>query len=149
MNLTVQGSDGNSSIPYMGCYGVGISRIVAASIEQNYDEKGIIWPQQIAPFDLHVVVLNPKNNATLNQLSEEIEQYCAQHGIEVIIDDRDLTPGNKFADADLIGCPHRLIVGEKGLKNEQIEYKTRNNPKAQFIPLHNWQEMLITRVKYN
>lgn len=146
MKLKVQGADGNELTPYMGCYGIGISRIVAASIEQNHDEKGIIWPQQIAPFDCHIILLNPKNNPELSNLSEAIERFCEAHHLEVIVDDRPLTPGNKFADADLIGCPHRFILGEKGLKNQHIEYKQRSNTKAELIPINNWRTFIRERI---
>lgn len=142
MHLAIQNADGNDLIPYMGCYGIGVSRLVAASIEQNHDHRGIIWPKSIAPFDLHIVLINPKNNPQLDQLSESIEHYCEQHQTTVLIDDRPLTPGNKFADADLIGCPHRLIIGEKGWEKGHLEYKARHEKQSQSIPLSIWQDFI-------
>jgi prolyl-tRNA synthetase len=149
MKLTIQNKEGEEINPYMGCYGIGVSRIVAASIEQNNDQRGIIWRQQIAPFDLHIVLINPKNNPEINALIEQVETLCQQHHLEVITDDRPLSPGNKFADADLIGCPHRLVIGEKGLKNGELEYKARSCEQSDAIPLDNWQEKLITQITPN
>ena len=112
----------------MGCYGIGVTRIVAAAIEQNHDERGIIWPDPIAPFHVVLVPLNLQKSARVRAAADALyEQLCAA-GIEVLYDDRDARPGVKFADAELLGIPHRIVVGERGLEAGTLEY--RASPRA-------------------
>jgi len=125
MKLEVLDSNGKNVNPYMGCYGIGISRIVAAAIEQNHDEKGIIWPKAISPFEILIIVLNDKNDSSVLDEALKIYQELKSDGIEVLIDDRDERAGVKFADADLLGIPKQVIVGKRGIEKNIIEFTSR------------------------
>ena len=109
----------------MGCYGMGVTRLVAAVIEQNHDNSGIVWPETLAPFSLHIVALNAQKSAAVQELAEQLYQSATASGISVLLDDRNERPGVKFADADLIGIPHRIVIGDRGLQNGVVEYKHR------------------------
>jgi len=111
----------------MGCYGIGVTRIVAAAIEQNHDERGIIWPAPIAPFQVVLVPLNLQKSARVREVSDRLYQELNAAGIEVLYDDRDARPGVKFADAELLGIPHRLVVAERGLEAGRLEYRHRRD----------------------
>ncbi len=121
---------GRGSAPIMGCYGMGITRLVAAIIEQNHDERGICWPETTAPFDVHIVALNYTKSGAVRQVAQELLERCAARGVDALLDDRDERPGVKFAEADLLGLPRRITVGERGLKNGQVEYRHRNGGDA-------------------
>jgi prolyl-tRNA synthetase len=110
---------------YMGCYGVGVSRIVAAAIEQNHDAAGIIWPEPMAPWRIAVCVINPKNDAKVSAAAEALYRELSGAGIEAVLDDRGLRPGVMFADIELIGVPHRVVVSERGLAAATFEYRAR------------------------
>ena len=125
MKLEVLDSNGKNVNPYMGCYGIGISRIVAAAIEQNHDDKGIIWPKAISPFAISIIVLNDKNDSTVMDHAIKIYQELRADGIEVMIDDRDERAGVKFADADLMGIPTNVIVGKRGIEQNKFEITSR------------------------
>ncbi len=125
MQATFLDPDGQNSVPIMGCYGMGITRLVAAIIEQNHDDRGICWPEPTAPFDVHIVALNYGRSEAVRKTADELLTQCTGAGVEVLLDDRDERPGVKFADADLLGIPHRITVGERGLKNGQVEYRHR------------------------
>ena len=125
MKLEVLDSNGKNVNPYMGCYGIGISRIVAAAIEQNHDDKGIIWPKAISPFAISIIVLNDKNDSTVMDHAIKIYQELRADGIEVMIDDRDERAGVKFADADLMGIPTNVIVGKRGIEQNKLEIPSR------------------------
>ena len=125
MKLEVLDSNGKNVNPYMGCYGIGISRIVAAAIEQNHDDKGIIWPKAISPFAISIIVLNDKNDSTVMDHTIKIYQELRADGIEVMIDDRDERAGVKFADADLMGIPTHVIVGKRGIEQNKLEITSR------------------------
>ena len=125
MKLEVLDSNGKNVNPYMGCYGIGISRIVAAAIEQNHDDKGIIWPKAISPFAISIIVLNDKNDSTVMDHAIKIYQELRADGIEVMIDDRDERAGVKFADADLMGIPTNVIVGKRGIEQNKLEITSR------------------------
>ncbi len=119
----------------MGCYGIGVTRVLGAAIEQNFDDKGIIWPASIAPFE---VVLCPMGMDRSEAVKEETEKLYAEllaAGIDVILDDRGLRPGGMFADWELIGVPHRIVVGDRGLKEGNLEYLGRRDPEASAVPL--------------
>jgi prolyl-tRNA synthetase len=119
----------------MGCYGIGVTRIVAAAIEQNHDERGIIWPEPIAPFQVVLVPLNLQKSARVREVSDRLyEQLCAA-GVEVLYDDRDARPGVKFADAELLGIPHRVVVAERGLEAGKLEYRQRRDTASTDFPL--------------
>ena len=110
----------------MGCYGIGITRIVAAAIEQNYDDRGILWPASIAPFQLIITPIGYQKSEHVQQYCDELYQQLREAGVEVLLDDRKERPGIMFADADLMGIPHRLTVGDKSLANGEVEYKLRS-----------------------
>jgi prolyl-tRNA synthetase len=111
----------------MGCYGIGVTRIVAAAIEQNHDERGIIWPDPIAPFQVVLVPLNLQKSARVREVSDRLYAELGAAGVEVLYDDRDARPGVKFADAELVGIPHRLVVSERGLETGRLEYRHRRD----------------------
>jgi len=130
MGATVQDRDGRDRIIAMGCYGIGITRIVGAAIEQNHDAKGIIWPEPLAPFDVVLIPINLHRSAALGEAAHALYAELQARGLEVLFDDRDLRPGVKFADAELIGIPHRLVISERGLAANELEYRHRRDDKA-------------------
>jgi prolyl-tRNA synthetase len=134
MNCVVFNEKGKSTHPLMGCYGIGISRIVAAAIEQNNDESGIIWPDSITPFQISVISLNENLEDEVSKKAYEIYQQLSTYGLEVMLDDRDERAGVKFADADLIGIPKQLVLSKKGLKSQGIEFKVRGEKSNTSIP---------------
>ncbi|WP_214000138.1 proline--tRNA ligase [Arsukibacterium sp.] len=121
----VLNEEGKHQIMTMGCYGVGVSRIVAAAIEQNHDENGIIWPDAIAPFQVALIPMNMHKSVRIAEVTEQLYQQLTAAGIEVLFDDRRERPGVMFADMELIGLPHTIVIGERNLDNQQVEYKNR------------------------
>ena len=119
----------------MGCYGIGISRIVAAAIEQNHDEKGIIWSKEISPYGTALIEINPKNNNNLKSQCSEIYNSLIKNGHEVLWDDRDQSAGVKFSDMELIGIPQMIIIGEKSFKEGKVELKVRGEDKITTLDL--------------
>ena len=144
MNATVLDENGKSAILEMGCYGIGVSRIVASSIEQNHDDKGIIWPDAIAPFEVAIVTLNGQKSPAVMAAGEKLYEQLRQAGFDVLLDDRNERPGVKFADMELIGIPHRFVVSERGLAAETLEYKGRRDEDKQDIPLAEALPFLIS-----
>lgn len=134
MKLSVLDEKGQSVTPEMGCYGIGVSRMVAAVIEQSHDANGIIWPDAIAPFRVILCPIAMDKSETVKTATEGLYVALRGAGIEVALDDRGQRPGSMFADADLIGIPHRIVIGEKGLANNQFEYKQRKAAEARMIP---------------
>jgi prolyl-tRNA synthetase len=118
----------------MGCYGIGISRMVAAAIEQNHDQNGIIWPVAIAPFSVLILPINYKDNR-LRGAADKLYEDLQHSGIDALLDDRDERPGVKFKDADLIGIPLRVTIGPKGLERGLIELRTRRDGTTEEVPL--------------
>ncbi len=114
----------------MGCYGIGITRIVGAAIEQNNDDNGIIWPEPLAPFDVVLVPINMHRSDAVRDAAEALYEELTGLGFDVLFDDRDVRPGVKFADAELIGIPHRLVVGERGLEVNELEYRHRRDEES-------------------
>lgn len=127
MNAAVLNEQGKNQILDMGCYGIGISRIVAAAIEQNHDDAGIIWPETLAPFKLIIIPMNMHKSHRVKDTAEKLYQQALDAGIEVLFDDRKERPGVMFADAELVGIPHMLIIGERGLDKNIVEYKSRRD----------------------
>lgn len=127
MNVTVLDAHGKAVTPYTGCYGIGVSRIVAAAIEQGFDERGIVWPEPMAPWRVAVCVINPKSDAVVTEAAESLYRELNQCGIETVLDDRGLRPGPMFADIELIGIPHRVVVSERGLAAGTFEYRDRHD----------------------
>jgi prolyl-tRNA synthetase len=135
MQATVLDQDGNSVTPTMGCYGMGVTRLVAAVIEQNHDDNGITWPTPLAPFQLHIIALNGHKSDAVKEASEALYAQAVAAGVETLLDDRAERPGVKFAEADLVGIPHRVVIGDRGLKNGAVEYRLRSDAEATEIPL--------------
>jgi len=135
LSATFQDENGKPQAMEMGCYGIGVSRIVAAAIEQNYDERGITLPQAMAPFQIALAPIGGKKSELVRTATEQLyAEFCAA-GIEVLLDDRDERPGIMFADLELIGIPHRIVLGERNLKENQVEYQGRKDSTAQLVPL--------------
>ena len=137
MKATFLDAHGKAQIIEMGCYGIGVSRIVAAAIEQNYDERGIMLPTAMAPFQIAIVPIGMGKSEAVREAVEQLYAKLQTAGIEVLLDDRDERPGVMFADMELIGIPHRIVIGERGLKDGMLEYQGRRDAAAQAIPLQN------------
>jgi len=135
LNATVLDENGKTAIMSMGCYGIGVSRIVAASIEQNHDDRGIIWPDAIAPFRVAVVLLNGHKSPAVAEAGEKLYQQLQQAGYDALLDDRNERPGVKFADMELSGIPHRFVVSDRGLEAGTLEYKGRRDADKQDVAL--------------
>ena len=147
MNAVVLDQDGKEINMLMGCYGIGVTRIVAAAIEQNHDENGIIWPDPMCPFDVTVLVLNPKNSPSVTEAAGNLYEGLRKVGIDVLLDDRDARPGVKFNDADLIGISHRLVIGERGLGEGTIEYRHRRSGDEEKIAIDEVIAAMLERLK--
>lgn len=137
MNATVLNEQGKSQVLSMGCYGIGVTRIVAAAIEQNHDDRGIIWPESLAPFKLIIIPMNMHKSHRVQEVAEKLYQQALDAGIEVLLDDRKERPGVMFADAELIGVPHALVIGERSLDNGVIEYKSRRSGNKVEVAIEN------------
>jgi prolyl-tRNA synthetase len=133
MKATVLDANGKAAVMYMGCYGIGVSRIVAAAIEQNHDDNGIIWPDAMAPWRVAVCVINPKNDPKVTEAAESLYRDLEAEGVEVVLDDRGLRPGVMFADIELIGIPHRVVVSERGIAAGTFEYRARRAAEAEAL----------------
>jgi prolyl-tRNA synthetase len=133
MNAEVLNEQGRSEVLWMGCYGIGVTRVVAAAIEQNHDEKGIIWPASIAPFQVALVPLNMQKSEAVAACAERLYAELLAAGVEVLLDDRNERPGVKFADMELVGIPHRLVIGDRALGEGNLEYKGRCDAESQLI----------------
>lgn len=133
LDATVLDENGAAQVMYMGCYGIGVSRIVAAAIEQNHDAAGIIWPEPMAPWQVAACVINPKNDPAVAQAAEALYGELRDLGIETLLDDRGLRPGPMFADMELIGIPHRVVVSERGLAAGTFEYRARRADAAEAL----------------
>jgi prolyl-tRNA synthetase len=142
MGATVQGKDGKDQVIEMGCYGIGVTRIVGAAIEQNHDANGIIWPTPITPFDVVLVPINMQRSERLRDAAEALYTELLGMGIDVLFDDRDARPGVKFADAELIGIPHRLVISERGLDAGELEYRHRRDTEARGLKRDEALELL-------
>jgi prolyl-tRNA synthetase len=133
LNATVLDENGKAQVMAMGCYGIGISRIVAAAIEQNHDDAGIIWPDAMAPWQVVVCVINPKQDESVSAAAAELLAELQAAGLDAALDDRGLRPGNMFADIELIGVPHRVVVSERGLAAGTFEYRARTASEAESL----------------
>ena len=135
MQATVLDEQSKAVTMYMGCYGIGVTRIVAAAIEQNHDDNGIIWPEAIAPFRVVLVPLNYQKSAQVQSVADALYEQFGAAGIDVLLDDRDARPGVKFADSELLGIPHRLVIGERSLAAGTLEYRHRRDAAAVESPV--------------
>jgi len=149
MNAVVLGEDGKSHVMHMGCYGIGVSRIVAAAIEQNHDDRGICWPEPIAPFQLALLPMNAKKSHRVREMADKLYAELLEAGVEVFYDDRNLRPGVMFNDMELIGIPHRLVIGERGLDSGQLEYRYRKDTENSEIPLDGALEAILEKLGQN
>jgi prolyl-tRNA synthetase len=148
MNATYLDEGGKSQVMEMGCYGIGVSRIVAAAIEQNHDDRGIIWPAAMAPFRLVIVAIGYGKSDAVKNAADALYEELGAAGIDVLLDDRDERPGVMFADAELIGIPHRVTVGERGLKDGIVEYQPRGGGDAQKLALGEIGKFLTDTLKH-
>jgi prolyl-tRNA synthetase len=146
LNAVVLGEDGKSHVMPMGCYGIGVSRIVAAAIEQNHDEHGICWPEPIAPFQVAVLPMNAKKSHRVREAAEKLYLGLVEAGVEVLLDDRNLRPGVMFNDMELIGIPHRVVIGERGLDDGRLEYRRRTASENEDIPLDGAVEAILAKL---
>jgi prolyl-tRNA synthetase len=135
MNAVVLDEQGQNQIMTMGCYGIGVSRVVAAAIEQNHDERGIRWPTALAPFQVALLPLNAAKCPQTMELAQKLYAELLALGVEVLLDDRDVRPGVMFADMELIGIPHRLVISDKGMAAGQLEYRARNAAENEMVAL--------------
>ncbi len=135
MKAAVINEDGKNQTMIMGCYGIGISRIVAAAIEQSHDDKGIIWPTNLAPFQIALCPMNIHKSVRLREAAERLYQQMLDAGLDVLFDDRKVRAGFMFSDMELIGIPHRIVLGDRGLDNNVVEYRGRTDTENQDIPL--------------
>jgi prolyl-tRNA synthetase len=148
MNATVLDEAGTAIAMLMGCYGIGVTRIVAAAIEQNHDQRGIIWPDPIAPFHVALVPLNLQKSSRVRAVADALYAELSAAGIEVLYDYRDARPGVKFADAELLGIPHRVVVGERGLDAGTLEYRHRRATDSEDFPQHAAIEFIRSRLQF-
>ncbi|TSE37974.1 Proline--tRNA ligase [Tepidimonas fonticaldi] len=146
MNATFLDEDGKPKPFEMGCYGIGITRLPAAAIEQNHDERGIIWPDAIAPFTVVICPIGMDRSPTVREAAERLHDELAAHGVDVILDDRGERPGAMFADWELIGVPHRVTLGDRGLKDGLVEYQHRRDTAATPVPLADIVDWLRGRI---
>jgi len=134
MQASVLDEQGKAVTLFMGCYGIGVTRVVAAAIEQNHDANGIIWPEPLAPFNVIVVPINYQKSERVRRAADQLYEDLGAAGIDVLLDDRDARPGVKFADAELIGIPHRLVIGDRGLDTGKLEYRHRRDSESTEVP---------------
>ncbi|MBD8105854.1 proline--tRNA ligase [Erwinia persicina] len=146
MKASVQGEDGRNQIMTMGCYGIGITRIVAAAIEQNHDERGIIWSPALAPFQVAILPMNMQKSFRVKELAEELYATLRARGIDVILDDRKERPGVMFADMELIGVPHSIVIGDRNLDSEEVEYKSRRTGEKRMIKTNEIVDFLVSEL---
>jgi prolyl-tRNA synthetase len=148
MNCTVMGEDGKPATLTMGCYGIGVSRVVAAAIEQNHDDNGIIWPAALAPFDVAIVPMK-YDKPDVKEATDKLYEQLTAAGFDVLLDDRDkkTSPGVKFADMELIGIPQRVVISERSLKEGTLEYKGRRDTESQHIAIEQALDIISKQLR--
>jgi len=144
MNATVLDENGKQSTLFMGCYGIGVTRIVAAAIEQRHDDRGICWPPSLAPFDVCIVPIGGNKNPAVDEEALRIQSELQAKGLDVLLDDRNMGPGPRFADMDLIGIPVRIVVSAKTLEDSEVELKQRTEDEASRVPLGDVVDIVMT-----
>jgi prolyl-tRNA synthetase len=147
MNATFLDENGKPARMQMGCYGIGITRILGAAIEQNFDDKGIIWPEAIAPFEVVLCPMGYDRSEAVRAEADKLYAALLAAGIDVILDDRGERPGVMFADWELIGVPHRLVIGDRGLKDGKLEYQGRRDSEATLLPVDDAANVVIEKVR--
>jgi prolyl-tRNA synthetase len=148
MNATFLDEDGKTKHFEMGCYGIGVSRILGAAIEQNHDGRGIIWPAAIAPFEVVICPVGGKKSEAVRAEAEKLYDTLRGAGIDAMLDDRDERPGVMFADWELIGVPHRVTIGDRGLKDGQIEYQGRRDSEATKVAVADIADFVLARLRH-
>ncbi len=146
MKANVQGEDGRNQILTMGCYGIGVTRVVAAAIEQNHDERGIVWPEALAPFQVAILPMNMHKSFRVKDLAERLYSELRARGVDVLLDDRKERPGVMFADMELIGIPHTVVIGDRNLDNDDVEYKYRRAGEKELIKTDDILEFLMEKI---
>ena len=146
LQATYLDEHGKAQVMEMGCYGIGVSRIVAAAIEQNFDERGIAIPASMAPFHVAIAPIGFKKSEAVRKAAENLYAELSAAGIEVLLDDRDERPGVMFADLELIGIPHRIVIGDRGLKENNVEYQGRRDSAAQVVPLQDVAKLVQSKL---
>ncbi len=147
MKAEVLDENGKAQIVTMGCYGIGVSRVVAAAIEQNHDERGILWPMALAPFALAICPINYHKSDAVKQAADAFYAACLERGIDVLLDDRPLRPGAMFADMELIGIPHRVVFSDRGLKAGTFEYRGRSDEASEDVALEQLQDFVAQKLR--
>ena len=147
MNATFLDVNGKPQFMEMGCYGIGITRLPAAAIEQNHDERGIIWPDALAPFTVVICPIGPDRSAPVREAAESLYAQLLAAGVDVVLDDRCERPGAMFADWELIGVPHRVTIGERGLKDGMVEYQQRREGAASSVPVGEVAALVRSRLQ--
>ncbi len=147
LNATVLDENGKQITMTMGCYGIGVSRVVGAAIEQHNDDQGIVWPTSIAPFTLVLIPMQMKKSERVREAAEKLYDELREAGIDVLFDDRDARPGVMFADMELIGIPHRVVIGERGLDQGSVEYRGRSDDDNQMLPLDGFVDYISAKIR--
>jgi prolyl-tRNA synthetase len=147
MNCVYLDEKGQSQPMVMGCYGIGVTRVLGAAIEQCFDEKGIVWPISIAPFQVVICPMGYDRSEAVKTTSDQLHDELQAAGIEVILDDRGERPGAMFADWELIGVPYRIVIGDRGLKEGQLEFQARQDTEATIVPVAQMADKVIAIVK--
>ena len=146
LNATVLNEKGKAEVMTMGCYGIGVSRLVAASIEQNFDDQGIVWPDALAPFQISLVPLNYHKSENVKAVTNRLYQDLLSVGYDVLLDDRNMRAGAMFSDHELLGIPHRIVISDRGLKEDQLEYKARKGGDAEKIAVADILKVIASKV---
>jgi prolyl-tRNA synthetase len=147
MNATFLDEGGKPAPMQMGCYGIGVTRVLGAAIEQNFDDRGIIWPEAIAPFEVVICPMGYDRSDAVREQADKLYATLQAQGIDVILDDRGERPGVMFADWELIGVPHRIVIGDRGLKEGKLEYQGRRDAEATLLPVDNAANVVIEKVR--
>jgi prolyl-tRNA synthetase len=146
MNAKVLNENGKAEVMTMGCYGIGVSRVVAATIEQNHDDYGIIWPEAIAPFTIAIAPINYHKSDKVREAADNLYKEMLAAGYNVLLDDRNMRPGAMFSDLELLGIPHRIVVSERGLGNDELEYKARTGGDADKVPAASIMDFIASKL---
>ena len=146
MQASVLDENGKACVMSMGCYGIGITRVAAAAIEQNHDENGIIWPLPIAPFEVAILPINMKRSDKLKTAAEQLYNDLKQAGIDVLFDDRDNRPGVMFSEMELIGIPMRVVMSDKGLEKGVVEFKGRTDDNSTDVAVSDIKQFLLEKL---
>ena len=149
MNATFLNAEGKNQIMEIGCYGIGVSRLVAAAVEQCHDDKGIIWPEVMAPFSVVIVPMNYFKSEKVKKASDQLYTSMQEAGVEVLLDDRNERAGVLLHDSELLGFPHRLTVGERSLKEGKVEYSRRGSSESQLIEINQVMDFLLNVLKHH